>query len=326
MTNRPSKKLWKHLCLFGLGLVLFGLFVYLGRAEGLRQMGRLRPWPLMGALLATVAITASIAFRWGTIANALGAEAKVAWLDYYHFFIVGRVVGFVLPKDLSDFAIRAGALNHSNDLSLTQSGGSVILDRMFDVVVAGMFLVACLPYWLGWVGEKTSVCFMLGMATAVGGLSFFCHKPFLMAVGWLMDALRQLAHRVPWTRKVSSGRLEHGEFDRRVLLQAFILSLFKFGCTAGRLILFSMCLGLAISPTLIVLGTPVGQVAYLFALTPGGLGIFEAGWLAILTVGGVPGDKALTFVVGQRILTVVLVVFLAAVSQALYMRRLYRRR
>jgi uncharacterized membrane protein YbhN (UPF0104 family) len=105
--------------------------------------------------------------------------------------------------------------------------------------------------------------------------------------------------------------------------RVYLFSLFKFGCTTGRLVLFALTLNVPISPTLILLGTPVAQLTYLFAFTPGGLGIFEAGWLAILILGGVSWDHAMIFVVGQRILTVILVGLLAVLSQFLYMGRVY---
>ena len=76
-----------------------------------------------------------------------------------------------------------------------------------------------------------------------------------------------------------------------------------------------------ISPLLIILGTPLGQLSYLFAFTPGGLGIFEAGWLAILKIGGITTEQALIFVVGQRILTVIFIGILALISHILYILR-----
>lgn len=78
-----------------------------------------------------------------------------------------------------------------------------------------------------------------------------------------------------------------------------------------------------ISPTVILLGTPAGQLTYLFAFTSGGLGIFEAGWFAILRLGGVTMEHVIIFVVGQRILTIILIGILATFSQLLYMLRLY---
>lgn len=109
------------------------------------------------------------------------------------------------------------------------------------------------------------------------------------------------------------------------MLRAYLFSVTKFGCTAGRMVFFAVALSVPISPMLIVLCTPVGQLTYLFAFTPGGLGIFEAGWIGILSLGGVGTGHAMTFVVGQRILTIILIGILATFSQILYMVRLYYR-
>jgi uncharacterized membrane protein YbhN (UPF0104 family) len=98
----------------------------------------------------------------------------------------------------------------------------------------------------------------------------------------------------------------------------------KFVFTAGRLILFAITLNIPISPSLILLGTPIGQLTYLFAFTPGGLGIFEAGWIGILKLANVKTDYAMAFVVGQRVLTVITIGILALLSQAVFVARRYR--
>lgn len=164
---------------------------------------------------------------------------------------------------------------------------------------------------------------MLGFATIVGSLLFVNHKPLLSGIEWLINSAFGLIHRLPQLRKRPSNVLNLTFFDRGVVLRAYLFSLTKFGCTAGRLVLFAFALSVPISPALIILGTPIGQLSYLFAFTPGGLGIFEAGWFAILKIGGVTTAHALVFVVGQRIFTVILIGIVATFSQILYMLRLY---
>ena len=323
MKKQASKGLLKHLFFFGSGLFLFGLFVYLNRAEGWHHLRHVRLLPLAVALLASFGITASIAIRWGTLANAVGGGRKAAWHDYYHYFIISRILGFILPKDITDLAGRTAWLNQSHGFSLPQSGASVVLDRLFDVGTTAMFLAASLLYWLGWVSAQVAIGLMLAFTAVVGVLSLVCHKRFLIGLTWVIDGGFRLIHLLPWIGKRSSNSLQLTSLEQGVVQRVYLFSLFKFGCTTGRLVLFALALNVPISPTLILLGTPVAQLTYLFAFTPGGLGIFEAGWLAILILGEVSRDHAMIFVVGQRILTVILVGLLAVLSQLLYMGRVY---
>lgn len=322
-TKKATINSWgKHLFLLGVGLALFGLLIGLGGADSLRQLGRLQPIPLAGALLATLGITSAIAGRWGILANALGGGRVAAWHDYYHCFIVSRALGFILPKDVTDLGGRTVWLNQLHGLALSRAGTSVLCDRLSDVLSTSIFLLAALPYWLGWVRAPVAIGLMLGLATVVGGLLFVGYRPLVTGAAWLANGGLRLAHRLPWLRKRSFGLLSVTGLDRGIVLWVYLFSLAKFVCTAGRLVFFALALSLPISPTLILLGTPVGQLSYLFAFTPGGLGIFEVGWFAILRVGGVATEYATTFVVGQRILTAILIGMLAVCSQIL---RIFRR-
>lgn len=319
MKKIDTKGWTKHIFFLAIGLLLFGFFVYLNGAESFSQLGQLQLIPLGGALLATLGITGSIAGRWGTLGNAICGSRVASWLNYYHYFIINRALGFILPKDVTDLVGRSVWLKQLHGLSLPQAGASVVFDRLFDVISATMFLLASLPYWLGWVSAAAGIVLMLGFATVVGGLLFVGHRPLLTGGEWLMNRGFWLIHRVPWLRKCSSNLLNLSLLDRGVIIRAYLFSLIKFSCTAGRLVLFAVALSVPISPMLILLGTPVGQLAYLFAFTPGGLGIFEAGWFGILRIGGVTTEHIMIFVVGQRILTVILVGILAIFSQILYM-------
>jgi uncharacterized membrane protein YbhN (UPF0104 family) len=97
-----------------------------------------------------------------------------------------------------------------------------------------------------------------------------------------------------------------------VVLQALLFSLVKFGATTIRLIFIAQALQPSVPSFVILMGMPVGQLSYLFAVTPGGIGIFEAGWFAVLTLAGCVGSMVTIFLVAQRVIT-----FLCVVSWAL---------
>ena len=103
--------------------------------------------------------------------------------------------------------------------------------------------------------------------------------------------------------------------EKKDLFHLLVLSFLKFSLTAARFVFIAQALGLPISPHLLVFGTPLGQMAYVFSITPGGLGIFEAGWFAVLTYGGILPADASVFVIGQRVYIVIFVFLLAALNQ-----------
>jgi uncharacterized membrane protein YbhN (UPF0104 family) len=129
-----------------------------------------------------------------------------------------------------------------------------------------------------------------------------------------MELGLRVASCVPWVRRLSLDVPDFTGLDRTIVLRVYALTLAKLACTMGRLYITALALELPIPLLLILLGVPIGQLSYVFAFTPGGLGIFEAGWFAVLTLGGVPAGSVTAFVVGQRVLMMVLVGVLVLVS------------
>lgn len=311
-----SKRWLKHLLSLALGLVLVGLLVRVGGTESLREIEHLRPLPLLGALLLTVGITGSIAGRWGLFANMLGNRHVATWAEYYHYFIVSRALGLVLPKDLTDLGGRAVVLNRFHGLSLTHSSAAVLLDRLSDLGTAVIFFLTVLPFWFGWLSSIQAVALLIGVAVAIGVSLFAGYRWLIVAADWTFNSGTHWLTRLPVLRKRTPPHLVIDRLDRDTVMRAYMLSIFKFWFTAGRMVCFALAAGLPISPLLLILGTAPGQMAYLFAFTPGGLGIFEAGWFGILALGDVPTVHIAAFVVAQRVFTVAMVSFLAFVSYA----------
>ncbi|MDA2936967.1 flippase-like domain-containing protein [Acidobacteria bacterium AH-259-A15] len=295
----------------------------MGGADIWSQFKHWRLLPLVGAMVATLGITGATVVRWRTILNTLSGSQMTSWVDYFHYLIIGRALGFILPKDVADVGSRALWLSQLHGLPISHASASVVLDRLLDVFVSCLFLVATLPFWVGWIKAPVSIGLMGALAIILGLFLFFGYNSLVTGLSWLWDRRLRLVHAFPWPRKYRLDLPSMSDLDRGVLLRIYLFSLVKFVCTSARLFLFSLALGLPISWTLILLGTPVGQFAYMFAFTPGGLGIFEAGWFAILRLGGVETEDAAAFVVGQRILTLVLIGILALLSQILYMLRRY---
>jgi uncharacterized protein (TIRG00374 family) len=314
----------RDIVFLGIGLALFSVFVYQSRIEGLSRLGELRIVPLCGIFFATLGITWCLVVRWGILTNALVGGRVAGWIDYYHYFIIVRSLGFILPKDATDLGGRAVWLSRSHDISLSQSITSVFLDRIFDILLLAVFLPAVLLYWLNWAKASVTISFMFGFCIVFAFLLFFIYKTFLSVIEWILSSGFELVQYIPWSKKKPPNLLNLTTLRRSTVLKAYFFSLAKFFFTAGRLILFAITLNLPISPSVILLGTPIGQLTYLFAFTPGGLGIFEAGWIGILKLANVETYNAMAFVVGQRVLTVITIGILALLSQAFFVARRYK--
>ena len=315
MTIKLSKQFVKHLLVTIAGLVLFTIFIFYGGLVSLNQFGRLKLAPLVGVFITTFAITATISIRWGILVNALGEKRVAEWFEYYRYFIINRILGFILPKDSTDLFGRALLLYRHHSLSLMRSGASVVFDRLFDLLTTFIFLFSAIPYWIGIVDINEGLCIMGLVSALLFAAIWLLYRPLFHFFIWASFRSESLARYLPGFKKFSFNKDFLFLISKRVLFTTLLLSFFKFVFTSGRFVLITMALGLSINPNLIVLATPLGQLTYLIAITPGGLGIIEAGWFGILSIAGIDPEPTLLFVVGQRVLIVACISILVIINQ-----------
>ncbi len=311
-------KTLKQLALLALGCGLCGGLLYFGGVDRIPGPDEMLLWPLAGGFLLTTAVAWSVAVRWGILANALSQQRLAGWHDYYFYYISCLVVGLAVPKDLADFGGRTVWLRQAHKIDLARAGTSVVVDRICDILTALLFLVAALPFWLGWVDAAWGALLMGAAAIAVLALLFLRSDLLLenldRGIGWTARA----ASRLPFVADIEERLPRLGGLEGNLGLRLFLLSICKFGCVVASLVLYAEALDIPIPSHLFLLGAPVAQVAYLFAFTPGGLGILELGWFTILTLGGVASESASAYVVIQRLLVTLLLVALVGLSYGYY--------
>jgi uncharacterized membrane protein YbhN (UPF0104 family) len=300
-------------------LGLIGLFVALGGWDSLRRLGHLRAQPTLLAAVATVVITGAASWRWGLLSNDLAGRTAASVREYFHYLMVSRVIGYVVPKDVSDVGSRVACLNRLHGVTMSHAVGSVVLDRLFDFATMGMILLGVLPFWLGWLPAQHALA-LAGGLYALGGIALgLFHAPLIAAPLWVVRKVGDVVRR--WRGRGGKSKVVAHAVTARTALAGYGLSGIKFGATAVRMGLFAEALGLDLSLALLFLATPLGQLSYAMAFTPGGLGIFEAGWVGALRWAAVPMDTAVGLAIGQRVLTLAIIVGLASLSQAVFTLR-----
>jgi uncharacterized membrane protein YbhN (UPF0104 family) len=310
----PPPRAWaRHALRLLVGLALLGLVVWLGGTDDIGAIATARPGPIALALLATILINIAAGLRWGVLANALGGRRVAGAGDYIYYTIMARVFGYLLPRDVAEIGSRTLALKR-HQLPASRGIASALLDRLFDVMVLGTGLAAALPFWFGWIERSTAIWLLAAAPVAVGVLLALVWRPVLAVP---IGAMNLVIGVIYWPRRFRSRRpppLSTTGLCRRDVLTGYGLGLIKFAASAGRMTLFAWALDLSIDPALLWLATPIGQLGYVVAFTPGGLGIFDGGWFAILRAGGVSAGQATALVVGMRILTLLMLVVIAGAA------------
>ncbi|MCK4546048.1 MAG: flippase-like domain-containing protein [Candidatus Eisenbacteria sp.] len=292
---------------WGVAVALVALFLVLGDTS---QLGRLSDvsWPwLVLLLLATAGLVLSASVRWRTIAVETMGAGDVPLSRFIHYFLMGRVLGFVLPAEAADMGIRTVALRRSREMSLAGAAYTVLLDRLFDLVVLVCLVVPALFYLGGRLDERVA----LGIGFAViAVLPAVVGRRYGGAIRFLERLYRGLIRGfrfLPWLRKAEVPELETGP-ERRGLggksaVSSYLLSVVKLVMVSLRLYFVAGALGVEVPLWMAFICVPLAQVAALVAVTPGGLGILEAGWYGILVWAGVAPEETVLLVVGWRLYT-----------------------
>jgi hypothetical protein len=218
---------------------------------------------------------------------------------YFHYLALTRLVGQVLPTVLVDVFGRSAALKAAGSQSrLGQLIAPVVLERVLDLLLPLCLLVwaiavhvSVLPPWLDpWVSLGLLVAlFVLAAIPMLHPLV----RAALLAYGWLRR-LRRRDRSLPLpptptvTVQLSARIVVFG------VLRYASIQFQYWGAGAG--------LGVLLAPLVLVMATPLAQLAGLVGLTPGGLGMQEGGWVAALEQLGEAPAAIVVFMAGTRLM------------------------
>jgi len=315
------KGLSKKHALWSLAALLMAAFLYWGRED----LGRIRDVDPFYALLCfgcTLAMSVVSALKWKMSIRSTGESGRVGFGTLLYYFMFGRTVGLVLPMDISDFGVRTMSLRFGHDFSIGRASYSVYLDRTFDVVVAGLFITPSVLYIVDVIRPVTGIA-LFGAAFLLGLVCFaFLGKPTMKSLAFVFRTVFGVLCRVPWI-----GRRVEFEAERKLLeevdlggiaLWLYVLSVLKFFFTSMRFVTMAAAVGLGLGGLEVFLFVPSAQFAAIVALTPGGLGIADWLWSALLYKIGADKDLFVPYLLSLRIVVSLSIIVIAGLSWLIF--------
>ena len=290
------------------GVLAFALILYFGGVEAWQQIldGDWRY--VLAALGVTLAWNLVATYRWSLIANQLFGREVCAFRYYFTYQMIGMLIGQVVPITVGMLGGRPVALSLSQQVSLRRSALSVVLDKLFDLILALLLVTPVALYLVGWIERPVAFGIMAGVVLGAVLLIAWQYERVLRLLGQVGARLAQPLARVPVIGRRLAQRLPQ-QLERlsgdalvrnRTAVQAFLLTLVMYTLLTARLFFISQALQLDIPWYLFAMGVAITQLAVVFAVTPGSLGFLEGGWAAVFAWAGLSLDQFATFVIGRR--------------------------
>jgi uncharacterized protein (TIRG00374 family) len=246
------------------------------------------------------------------------------FLQFYQWLMNSYAVGLFVPSDVSLVGVRTFFMKQYKDVRTSTALLSVLLDRLFDVIVLVVVIVSAFLIFIG-NSRPEMVVVPLAMVGLLYSFLLWKHDDvltfFIKIYVWVINIILKLPILRKWKRFESIEAFPYTSLSRRKVCGLMTWSFVKYVFIALRFYAIGLAFGVTFPLFDAFFAVSLVQVAGFINVTPGGLGIIEMGSYGALKVIGASHPEAVVFVVGQRVLVSCVIVGLAAVINLLILAR-----
>ena len=303
MSGNPRRARLRSIALWALGASAFAaLVIYLVPSwTDLRSRVDIAASHLLVGLAGAALAHVAVAARWKLLSEATGGTRLGFWA-YLHSLLVTRFIGQFAPSLATDLLGRGVALRTvGSKRGLGHATTLVVLERLYDLVIPALLVL-----WAFLVrrpGLADEAALLLALLTA-GFL--------LLATPGLRPLARLALFVYGRVARLGDGELPVG-VTTGVSFQVALLGVARFVAVLVQFAGIGAGVGIILGWSDWMAATPLAQLTALVGVTPGGLGVVEAGWWAGLAWVGVEGPVIGLFLLAQR---TALIAFLGVLSLA----------
>lgn len=310
---------WGPLLMAAAILLALVFFSDLEMSDVERALGRVSLSAILLVLALTAAQTGLSTIKWLIALRASAARRTDASTptiaNAYQATVLGSLLAHILPVHVSTVLTRTAALAaEGGRREIGRGAATSVYEQGFDALVAVLLAPAGVVYLLG--GGAAASLAILGISLLVGSAASIAFAPRLVAA--LADRLQASPRaRAKRAAEVLLTIRGSGLLRSTVLAATFALALLRYACLVGRLgVVWWILLPELPAATFLAVAATI-QGALIVAITPGGLGLTEAGWTGLLAMFRIPLDDAVIFTLAVRITLLVSLVVLAGAVASL---------
>ncbi|MBD5607854.1 MAG: flippase-like domain-containing protein [Desulfovibrio sp.] len=296
------------------GILLFGACFWLTEFPDPERLRDADMGWFCVAILAQGGFALLMPVRWQIM--SAGAGVRLPYGPAFEISAYASLAAAVIPQSLADLAGRGPWEAKFTGCGLLNATNIILCDRLLDVYIIALLLPAGIAYSIDSFSPRA--CVLFGSATLLCGLLFLLalkEKFFEMFeilfrwLRWCLEKLPILAGRFNW--HVSPIKLTYS-----ALFKVYAISVIKFFVIAFSTLAYFAFVNIDVSLTAVFFALPLTQFVFIFAFTPGGLGIFELGWTGILAARSISASQISLFLLSQRLCFTVGVIVWALIAWA----------
>jgi uncharacterized protein (TIRG00374 family) len=243
--------------------------------------------------------------RWWSL-YAPGARPPLRAVTYA--LLVGYFFNNILPARAGE-AARVIALHNRAKTPRAETIGTVVVERLFDVLALLLVLFACYP-WLpeiSWL--RKAAIFAAVVVVAVVVLIGVIVRYDERAVHWLLTPLRRV-RRPGFAARVEQAAVDATRGlvalrDPRIALRGFALTLVSWVVLAVSYWILMSAFAVDLPLTAAILVTVAINLSLILPSSPAALGVFEAATIVALRAFDVPQADALSYALVLHLLNLV---------------------
>jgi len=317
---KQNTKRW----LIWLGLIISAVFLYLAfreinYADLWKTLQQIRLFWLVPGLAIYFLGMLVRTWRWGFLLNPL---KRVPARTLFTIIFIGYMGNNVFPLRMGE-VLRSVVLKRREDISISASLATIVVERIFDAVVVVGFVLLNLGQLVNLPGANTFQQ-LSGLATW-SVIIFTAGLVVFFAVAMFPKPAKQLIHGI--INKIIPERWRQGVIniaDRfldglmslrspKDAVMIFLTSILIWIFETGLYWSVSQALGLGLNQRQLMLLNGLVNMVLLIPAAPGGLGTFDAAGRAMLQAFGIPAEPALGYTLVLRMALWVPVTLLGAI-------------
>ena len=231
------------------------------------------------AIISQALLITFVAARWRMLLAS--AQISLAMGAAWRMVSIFTLVSLILPRDLADVGGRGFWLAKHINTNVAAACHLTLCDRLFELF---LFLLMLPASFMFLAGAPFSVSFLVaGVSVIVGAVSIFIlQNRFFFFFNLAFAVFGKLCSYVPFFRERIDWKITPPAAPRERLLAAYGLTLVKFFVTVVYTLACFKIVGFHLDWTAIILILPATQLAFLISFAPGGLGVVELSWIAVL--------------------------------------------